>query len=305
MPYLFVWLVWVLGAAALVQAEPSSEARIRVLIVDGFSNHDWELTTRLIRAVIEPTGLFDVGVSTSPPTADSPGWDDWRPRFADYDVVIQNCNDSRSGPKWPAAVKVAFEDFVRDGGGVFIWHSANNAFADWPAYNEIIGLGWRKSDRGDALHIGENGEVVRIPAGTGPTTGHGPRVDAVIHRLSEHPIHRGLPRKWMTPDTEIYNYARGPANNLTVLSWADDKLATQLKWPMEWTVNYGQGRVYLSIFGHVWRGETDPVSLRCVGVQTTTVRALQWLAKRPVDFSVPADFPTAETVSIRPEFQLQ
>jgi hypothetical protein len=30
---------------------------IRVLIVDGFSNHDWRLTTRSIRAILEPTGL--------------------------------------------------------------------------------------------------------------------------------------------------------------------------------------------------------------------------------------------------------
>jgi len=34
--------------------------------------------------------------------------------------------------------------------------------------------------------------------------------------------------------------------------------------------------------------------MRCVGVQTTVIRALQWLAKRPVTNPVPPDFPTAE-----------
>ena len=85
------------------------ERPVRVLIVDGFSNHDWRLTTRSIRAIIEPTGLFSVDVSSSPPTADSPGWDEWRPDFSAYDVVIQNCNDINGGPAWPEPVRDAFE----------------------------------------------------------------------------------------------------------------------------------------------------------------------------------------------------
>ena len=56
--------------------------RIRVLIVDGYSNHDWRLTTALIRGILEPTGLFDVSVSTAPATKDAPGWDEWRPKFS-------------------------------------------------------------------------------------------------------------------------------------------------------------------------------------------------------------------------------
>jgi uncharacterized protein len=52
-------------------------------------------------------------------------------------VVVQSYNDINGGPPWPRAVQVGFEDFVRDGGGVYIFHSAQNAFVDWPAYNEI------------------------------------------------------------------------------------------------------------------------------------------------------------------------
>lgn len=293
-----------LFAVALALPVEATEPRIRVLIVDGFSNHDWRLTTRLIRAVIEPTGLFEVAVSTAPPTQNAAGWDGWHPRFADYDVVIQNCNDIKAGPPWPADVRTAFEEFVRQGGGTYIWHSANNAFADWPAYNEIIGLGWRAKDQGDALQIGDDLQIIRIPSGEGHNTGHGPRVDALIHRLGDHPIHRGLPRVWRTANTEIYYYARGPAKNLEVLSWTEDELRTQKRWPMEWTVTYGKGRVYVSTFGHVWRGDVQPVTLRCAGVQTLTVRALQWLARRPVSFPVPTDFPTADAPSIRPELAL-
>jgi hypothetical protein len=285
--------------ALVALAGPAFAAgRIRVLIVDGFSNHDWQLTTAFIRGIIEPTQLFDVAVSTAPPKADAPGWDAWRPKFADYDVVIQNCNDINGGPAWPRPVQIEFEKFVAGGGGAYIWHSANNAFPAWPAYNEMIGLGWRKKEFGDAIAIGDDEKLIRIPAGEGTNTGHGARLDTVVRRLGEHPIHAGLPRQWLTPDIEVYYYARGPAKNLEVLSYGFDP-RTKMNWPLEWTVAYGQGRVYTSTFGHVWKGDTQPERVRCAGVQTVVVRALQWLARREVTWPVPADFPTAERKSVR------
>jgi hypothetical protein len=291
----FLSIIALLSGVGLCGAAP-----IRVLIVDGFSNHDWRLTTALIRGVIEPTGLFEVSVSTTPPTKDSPGWDAWRPKFSDYDVVIQNCNDIGGGPAWPREVQVAFEAFVAKGGGVFVWHSGNNAFADWPAYNDMIGLGWRKKDFGWAIAVNDQGELQRIPPGEGRDTGHGARANTVIVRRGDHPIHAGLPRQWLTPDIEVYYYARGPAKNLEVLSYGLD-LRTKMNWPTEWTVSYGAGRVYTSTFGHVWPGDTQPVGMRCAAVQTLLVRALQWLARREVTWPVPADFPTATAVSVRGE----
>src|SRR5581483_866460 len=210
-----------------LEADPAPRSRspspkIKVLIVDGFSNHDWQQTTRLIRGIIEPTGLCDVAVSTSPPTAESPGWDQWRPKFADYDVVIQNCNDIKGGPSWPKPVQEDFEAFVKNGGGVLAFHSANNAFPHWPAYNKIIGLGWRSKDDGVALTIDKDEKIVTIPAGEGQNTGHGKRSDVLVHLLGDHPIHAGMPREWMTPELEVYYYARGPAENVQVLSYGFD-----------------------------------------------------------------------------------
>jgi hypothetical protein len=281
----------------------AAESRIRVLIVDGYSNHDWQLTTRLIRGILEPTGLFDVAVSTAPPTKDAPGWNEWRPKFADYDVVIQTCNDLGGRPSWPSAVQTEFETFVHDGGGVYVWHAGNNAFADWPAYNEMIGLGWRKKDFGWALAVDADDKIIRIPAGEGEDTGHGARLDTVVRRLGDHPIYAGLPRAWMTPDIEVYYYARGPAQNLEVLSYGFDP-RTRMNWPLEWTVSYGRGRVYTSTFGHVWKGDTQPARMRCAGLQTVVVRTLQWLAGREVTWPVPADFPTSDRMSVRGEIPL-
>jgi type 1 glutamine amidotransferase len=282
---------------------PAENERVKVLLVDGFSNHNWRLNTRLIRGIVEPTDRFELTVSTSPPNADSPGWDGWRPKFSDYDVVIQTCNDINGGPSWPEAVRKDFEAFVRDGGGVFVYHSGNNAFPNWEEYNKIIGLGWRRANQGTALAIDENGEIVRIPSGTGRGTGHGPRVDAVITRRGEHPIHQGLPRKWKTPDIEVYHYARGPAENVEVLSYTYDA-QTDMRWPIEWTVTYGKGRVYTATYGHVWHDDSQPERMRCAGVQTLLIRALWWLAGRTTALPAPADFPTETSTSIRPEIPL-
>ncbi|VGO23342.1 ThuA domain-containing protein [Pontiella sulfatireligans] len=267
---------------------------VRVLIVDGFSNHDWKHTTRCLQALLEQTPGFDVSISTFP--ADDAA--SWNPDFAAYEVVIQTCNDIGGGPQWPRSVELALERYVDQGGGLYVFHSANNAFPHWNAYNRMIGLGWRKADFGWAVTIDDEGQVVRVPAGEGEKTSHGKRVDAHLTRLGDHPIHAGLPREWTAADIEIYRYARGPAANLTVLSYARDA-KTGLNFPIEWTVDYGKGRVYNSTFGHVWKDQQEPKGICCAGFQTLLPRTVQWLAGRPIDAAVPADFPTAASANLR------
>lgn len=287
-----------LCAALLAGAD---EAPIKVLILDGFSNHHWVETTRCIRGILEPTGFIQVMVSTCPEDRQDPSWASWSPPFAGQDVVIQTCNDlSSKTAGWPEAVHAALAAFVRKGGGMYVWHAGNNAFSGVAEYNRMIGLGWRDKTYGVALRLDAQGTIERIPAGSEGGTGHGKRFDAVVHARGEHPIYAGLPRVWRAADTEVYAYARGPAENLEVLSYACDEARTQMYWPMEWTVMYGQGRVYTSVFGHVWKQEVEPVTVRDVGVRTLVVRAVQWLAGRPVTWPVPPDFPTPEHTSIAP-----
>jgi hypothetical protein len=293
------WAVAMAGDGTTAPA--NNEAKIKVLIVDGVSNHNWKLNTKLLRGLLEPSGLFEVAVSTSPPTAASGGWDLWRPRFSDYDVVLQTYNDIHGGPPWPDPVKKDFVSFVKNGGGVFIYHSANNAFPDWPEYNDIIGLGWRKASYGTALRMSADGSITRLPPGQGRGTGHAPRSDVVVHQLGDHPIHQGLPPAWKSPMLEVYFDARGPAENVQVISYGKDPKYGDY-WPIEWVVSYGEGRVYCSSFGHVWSDESEthqPIDLLAADEQTLIPRAIQWLAKRQITVSVPADFPTPDKTSVR------
>jgi type 1 glutamine amidotransferase len=285
----------------LARGAPASVVPLRVLIIDGFSNHDWRMTTARIRDILNRDGGFTVAVTTSPDsTAPAGAVASWQPPLDHVDVIIMNCNDLGHPVHWSDAARHSIESFVAQGGGMFALHSANNSFAAWPEYNRMIGLGWRNKDFGPALEVSPAGEIIRIPAGQGQNTSHGKRVDALVKRIGDHPIHHGLPREWRAADTEVYTYVRGPAENVTVISYsADNKFSRGF--PVEWVVNYGQGRVYSSSLGHLWKGDIDPPGYRCAAFQTLLVRALRWLGHRPVEDTVPADFPTAAAVSLRAE----
>src|SRR5436189_5146658 len=115
---------------------------------------------------------------------------------------------SQGAPSWPVDIQQSFEKFVQNGGGVLVFHSGNNAFPNWPAYNRIIGIGWRNKDQGVAITLDNHERIVRIPSGKGEATGHDGRGEVLVRRLGDDPIHRGMPRSWRTPMLEIYYYAR-------------------------------------------------------------------------------------------------
>lgn len=270
---------------------------MKVLIIDGFHNHDWARTTAKIKEILETEGGFEIDVATVP-SENAEDLKSWYPGFDGYDVVVQNCNSLGKRGTWPDTVKRDLEDFVSNGGGLYVHHGANNAFEDWPAYNEMIGLGWRKKDFGPAITIVDD-KIKRIPKGQGGDTKHGKRFNAVVIRRGMHPIHKNLPKSWMAADIEVYRYARGPAMKLNVLSYAMDP-ETEMNFPIEWTVKYGDGLVYNSTYGHYFANQdADPPGVQCAAFQTIMVRAIRWVAKQPIAGNVPDDFPTADAISLR------
>ncbi|MEO7046438.1 MAG: ThuA domain-containing protein, partial [Ferruginibacter sp.] len=263
-------------------------------------------TTKVIRQILEESKLFKVSVSTMPLTVeDAAGWAAWNPHFRDFDVVIQNTNNIFNlNLRWPEKIEVQLEDYVKSGGGLYILHSANNAFSHWKEYDKMIGLGWRSKETGYALEIGENNKIIRIPPGEGQGTSHGEKFNALINIIERHPINEGMPQQWKTASTEVYNYARGTAENITILSVAFDSSATKKTWPVEWVVKYGKGNVYNSSMGHLWKNEIYPLSYRCIGFQTTVIRATEWLGSGKVTYPIPANFPTKDNISLRDETDL-
>lgn len=291
-----------LAAASAPAADPTPPPKLSLLIVDGMNNHDWPRATRILKEILETSGRFTVDVSTSPP-ADAPGeaWDRWRPAFAKYDVVLSNFNGGHTaaGLRWPKQVERALENYVSGGGGLVIYHSANNSFLNWPAYNEMIGLGWRGKDFGPSLIVGRDEKVVVIPKGQGRNPGHGPEHDFQVTVLNaDHPITKGLPKKWMHPHEQLTHGQHGPARNITVLTYAHSK-DTGDNEVMDWVIPYGKGRVYVTMLGHLWKGKPD-TAMRCIGFRTMLVRGCEWAATGKVTYPAPRGFPTATEARLAP-----
>jgi hypothetical protein len=53
--------------------------------------------------------------------------------------------------------------------------------------------------------------------------------------------------------------------------------------------------------GHLWKGEIYPPAYRCIGFQTTMIRATEWLATGKVTYPVPGNFPTKDSLSLGSE----
>jgi len=278
--------------ASMLHAAPA----IKVLIIDGQNNHDWKTTTPILKKILESSGKFEVDVATTPPKGAD--MSSFKPDFSAYKVVLSNYSDFGGGGPWPEETRTAFEAFVRNGGGFISYHAADNAFPNWPAYNEMIGLGgWggRNEKSGAYIHF-KAGQFVQ-EAKPGPGGHHGKRHEyQVIVRNPDHPITKGLPQIWMHTEDELYDSLRGPATNMKVLATAlsdPETGGTGENEPMLMVINYGNGRVFHTTLGH------DPVAMADVGFIMTLQRGAEWAATGKVTQKLPKDFPTADHTSVR------
>ena len=274
------------------KADAKPPKKLRALIIDGQNNHDWKSTTPLLKKALETSGRFQqVDVATAPAAKhDNSGF---RPKFANYDVVVSNYN----GDRWPAATEKDFEAYIAGGGGFVTVHAADNSFPDWPAYNRMIGVGgWggRSQDSGPHVYLDEQGKTVRDQS-PGHGGHHGQQHEFTLRsRDAKHPIMRGLPPLWMHTQDELYDSLRGPAESLHVLAttYAEPgKGGSGRNEPMLMTIEYGKGRVFHTVLGHA------DYSMNCVGFITTFQRGAEWAATGEVTIPVPENFPTAEKSS--------
>jgi glycosyltransferase len=279
------------------------EDSIKTLLVTGRNSHKWEVSHVAIKRILENSGLFMVDIAVSPKAGEN--MSNFKPDFASYQLVVLDYY----GDRWPEETEKSFLNFVEEGGGVVIYHAADNAFRHWKEYNQIIGFGgWENRNETDGPYIYmRDGQLVYDDETPGRGGSHGFQHEFTLHCGNpDHPVTKGLPAAWRHAQDELYDRMRGPGIVKDVLFWAYSDPATRGSGRDEiaiFTVDCGKARIFHTTLGHAGNTLDDNIAMQCAGFQVTLLRGAEWAATGTVTQQAPDDFPTATTVSLRKNYK--
>lgn len=242
--------------------------KLQALIITGQNGHDWRGTTPLLRKMLEDTGRFDVHITEEFRGAGSE-------TLAPYDLVVLNYFDGRRPSlRWGERADKALLDYVRSGKGLLIYHFSVAAFEGWTEFEKLSGGNWRSNNGHHSAR-------------------HDFRVDV---RDPEHPVTRGLPHSFAQPDDELYanlKWQSTGAYHVLATAWDDHSLyqgkarqptpGAGLDQPMLWTVEAGQGRVFVTALGH------DAAAVSTPAFIATFTRGAEWAATGAVTIPAPSN----------------
>ena len=294
----FVFTLSILFCSIMVYAKEP----IKVLIVTGQNNHNWEASNVILQKYLNESGMFVADVAVSPKKSED--MSKFQPNFSAYKVVVLDYN----GDSWPEVTNNAFLQFVKNGGGVVVYHAADNAFRQWTEFNKMIGFGgWEGRNETDGPYIYVKDGELFYDKSPGPGGSHGRQHEYTLNCFNpNHPITKGLPAKWRHAKDELYDRMRGPGIVKDALYWAYSDPSTGGSDRNElslFTVDYGKARIFHTTLGHAGNSPEDNIAMQCTGFQVTLLRGAEWAATGKVTQPVPDDFPTETTISLRKNYK--
>ena len=276
----------------LLACTVSARKPIKTLLITGQNNHNWQVSHVVLKQILENSGRFDVDFAISPEQGkDMSGF------VLDY-----------NGDSWPEETNRRFLEYVQNGGGVVIYHAADNAFSKWPEFNKICALGgWEGRNENSGPYVyWKDGKLVK-DSSAGPGGSHGRQHEYVLNgRDKVHPVVKGLPLKWRHAKDELYDRMRGPGNIRDILYTAYSDKETNgsgREEPLVFTVDYGNARIFHTMLGHAGATTEDNIAMQCTGFQVLLLRGAEWAATGKVTQKVPKDFPTETTCSYRKDYK--
>ncbi len=275
---------------------------VKGVIITGQNNHNWPVSHKALKLTLENSGLFDIDVAVSPAAGED--MSGFSVDFGKYGLVVLDYN----GDDWSPEMREAFLEYVRKGGGVVVYHAADNAFSGWKEFNEIIALGgWEGRDEKSGPYVyWKDGGLIKDYS-PGPGGSHGYRHEYVLNRrCAGHPVLEGLPEHWKHAEDELYDRMRGPGGIKDLLYTAyapEEKRGSGREEPLVFTVDYGKARIFHIMLGHAGESLENNPAMQCTGFQTLLLRGAEWCATGKVKQKVPADFPTETQISLRPDYK--
>ena len=286
----------------LLACTVSARKPIKTLLITGQNNHNWQVSHVVLKQILENSGRVDVDFAVSP----EQGKDIYGfvLDISPYQLVVLDYN----GDSWPEETNRRFLEYVQNGGGVVIYHAADNAFSKWPEFNKICALGgWEGRNENSGPYVyWQDGKLVKdSSAGVGGS--HGRQHEYVLNgRDKVHPIVKGLPLKWRHAKDELYDRMRGPGNIRDILYTAYSDKETNgsgREEPLIFTVDYGNARIFHTMLGHAGATPEDKIAMQCTGFQVLLLRGAEWAATGKVTQKVPKDFPTETSCSYRKDYK--
>jgi type 1 glutamine amidotransferase len=235
-------------------SEPANDARIRVLILSGKNNHEWQKTTPLLARIYRDARLFSVSITELPDTLN------YR-ELKKFDAVVSNWNtwpdnNIRLSEKW----EKNFSRYIREGGGAVFIHAGASSFYGWDEYHHI-GIGrWGKETR------------------------HGEQTKGKISDFDKnHPITKGLKDFWIIDEIWEKTDIDPEAKALATVTSADLQDGHIINEKTAFVSQTGKGRSFYTTLGHNER------ALLNSGLQTLLLRATEWVSGRNVTTRPPAE----------------
>ena len=252
-------------ATILIGFLPScNKTTVKTLIITGQGDNYWKTSSGAVKQILDETGIFSSRILTTP--AKGEDMSGFNPDFSKYKLVVIDYE----GDAWPEKTNKALMDYINKGGGVVVYNT--------------------KSDPGEAA-----------PDSVSVSKRHDFEIRT---RVSDHPITKGLPVRWLHPSDEIVQGLKHVGENVQILATAfSDKSfsGSGKSEPVLVVGNIGNGRVFATLIGAPDDG--DNPALHCTGFIVTLQRGAEWAATGKVTQEVPFDFPTAAGAVLRPDFK--
>lgn len=246
------WFLFILLIPLMGMKELSDKPSIKVLLISGSNNHEWQKTTPEIQSILTQSSLFTVTITEKPDTLTSKS-------LQPFQLILNNWNiwPDKKCP-WSFVTKATIMNFVKNGGGFVFVHAASSTNYDWPEFQNLAGGTW------------------------GDTTKHGKIAPFKVEFSSTlNPVTKGMSDFYTTDELWVDTRINGSPNVLAkAFAPASNSGSDELE-PIILSQQVGKGRSFFLLLGH------DDKTMKNLGFQTLLLRGSEWAATGKVTQKIP------------------